>query len=826
MSPDKLTIDGMELQYRPGESILDHARRQGIHIPTLCHIAPLSPLGSCRICIVEDASRGRMVASCVTPAAAGMVIDTRSARVLRTRRNILRLILASHPEACVVCDKGNRCALRERAAELGVGTTGLDRIALPPRQGDPNPHIQRDLSKCIMCGRCTRACHELVVEGVVDYHRRGFAAQPATPFDLPLRDTDCTGCGTCVILCPTGALKEKGRAYQKTVGRVAPAICPHCSCGCPLELELKDSTLVGVRNNGLDEDHQPALCLLGRYGIDFVASSERLRAPRIRKQGELHECSWEEALDFVAAGLSAVREQHSPAALAVLGSGRSSCEESYLLQKLARTALGTNNIDLQGRGLLVQDEAGPSRGSMVLDRTASPFSTLGDCDVLLVVGADPTQEAPALGYALKRAVRLGGARLILGELCRNPLTRLSTLALPAHPGTEGLLLAGLAIALAEDDLRRMGKSVEVSAALDIFQYLSPDFGLSEVVARTGVPAAELAEAAELLFDAEHVGIVYGPRLVEHIDAGANLRALLLLVEALRTLAKVRVSLFVSGLEVGTRGACRMGLLPAHLPGYRPVACTGSRAQLESLWRAELPPWPGLSLAQMGAAPGRIKGLLAVTADPLAELVSRAGGVLPPGSLEFLALVDVFDGELTRLAHAVLPAAAFCEKEGTFTAGDGTVRRQDAVLAPPGLARAETWIFGQLAERLGRPLQTELGAVRREIATLVPEYAPWTQTERSFVLGPSLAGETKDLSLRLEELAPAPLRQPQERGSPIVRGPGLLALPGGSLVGRTRRLSRGWVDGWPEPALAEARRRAWCDDEAAEPCSCGGAAGPT
>jgi len=288
-----ITLDGVEVSGYSGMTILDLARESDVDIPTLCYDPCLIPTGACRVCLVEDESSGALLAACVTPIRSGMVIKTRSERVIERRKVIVQLLLASHPDSCLVCDKGNRCQLRKLASEMGIGLLDFQKIPQLHTIEEVNPYIERDLSKCILCAKCIRADHELVVEGAIDYIGRGFSTKPATFYDLPLEKSECTFCGTCVALCPTGALFEKERIYHGTTTSAVETVCPFCGCGCGLRLEVKDNRLVRASPSARSPVNRNALCVRGSYGYDFVHSPDRLTSPLIRTGDDFQAASWE-----------------------------------------------------------------------------------------------------------------------------------------------------------------------------------------------------------------------------------------------------------------------------------------------------------------------------------------------------------------------------------------------------------------------------------------------------------------------------------------------------------------------------------------------------
>jgi len=356
-----ITLDGVEVSGYSGMTILDLARESGVDIPTLCYDPYLTSTGACRLCLVEDERSGALLAACVAPITAGMVINTRSPRVMERRKVIIQLMLASHPDSCLVCDKGNRCQLRKLASEMGIGRVELQRIPQLSAIEEANPLIERDLSKCILCAKCIRACQELVVEGALDYIGRGFTSKPTTLNDLPLEKSECTFCGTCVALCPTGALMEKERTYRGTTTTTVETVCPFCGCGCGLCLEVKDNQLVRARPGTESPVNNGTLCARGSYGYDFVHSPERLVSPLIKMEGSLQVVSWEQALDRAAAEFKRIKEDYGPDSLAVLGSSKCTNEENYLLQRLAahlwlRPKVGTDFALINGLARVIIDE--------------------------------------------------------------------------------------------------------------------------------------------------------------------------------------------------------------------------------------------------------------------------------------------------------------------------------------------------------------------------------------------------------------------------------------------------------------------------------------
>jgi len=728
-----ITLNGREVSGHPGMTVLELARESGIAIPTLCYDAHLTPVGACRICLVEDEQTGALMASCVAPIALGMVINTHSERVIAHRKTIVNLMLASHPDSCLVCDKGNRCQLRQIAADMGIGLVELQRLPQMAAIEEVNPFIERDLSKCILCGKCIRACQEMVVEGAIDYFQRGFFTKPATYGDFPLESSECTFCGTCVALCSTGALTEKEKTYHGTTKTAVETTCPYCGCGCSISLEVKDGQVIRVTPGKEDRVNQGTLCVRGSYGYDFVHSPDRLTKPLVRTEDGLEEVSWEEALERAAGELKRIKEEHGPDSLAVLGSPRCTNEENYLLQRFARCVLGTNNTDNGSRLYSSTTEAVPA-----LSHRRDYLDTLEQSDVIMVIGADPSSSAPVMEYAIKRAVRFKGTRLILVDPRRTGLASFAHLWLRPRVGSDVALLDGLARVIIDEDLldkefvtRRTNNLEELVRALDKY---SPE----DTEAITGIPAETIRAAARLYAKADSAAIVYGSGITQYSSRTNNLKALANLVLLTGNIGVEKGGVYPIMRESNARGADEMGALPNFLPGYQSVTDAGARKRFEECWGVSLPTKPGLTAVEIieQAKEGKIKGLYVVGENPAlsfphSSLVSEA-----LACLECLIVQDIFLSKTAGLASVVLPAASFAEKEGTFTSFEGRVNRLRKAIEPIGESLPDWEIVQRLAEKMGSPLPfSSPQQIMDEVERLVPLYRGYTEVEKLPQAGP-------------------------------------------------------------------------------------------
>ena len=347
MNTVKLQIDGREVSVTEGSTILDATTSAGIEIPRLCHMEGLPPNAACRLCVVEVDGARNLPASCSYPVANNMVVQTASERVVKARKLVLELLLSDHPFDCMTCEKSGDCDLEKYAYEMGVSSSRFEGEKHAYPLDETNPFIMRDYNKCILCGRCVTACNEIQFVGAIDIAHRGFDAKVAAPFDRSLLDSTCTFCGNCVSVCPTGALVENNRRFQGREWELTKTatICPYCGVGCNIELNVKDNRIVKVDPMDNAAVNGSSLCIKGKFGLDFVASPDRLTTPLIRRNGELTEASWDEAYDLIAGKYSRIKEESGPDAFAFLSSSRSTNESNYMVQKFARAVIGTNSVD-------------------------------------------------------------------------------------------------------------------------------------------------------------------------------------------------------------------------------------------------------------------------------------------------------------------------------------------------------------------------------------------------------------------------------------------------------------------------------------------------
>lgn len=669
-----ITLNGIEASGHSGMTILELAQEMGIKIPTLCHHPHLQSIGACRVCLVEDERKGTFHAACVTPLAPGMVINTCSPRVIEYRKVVVKLMLASHPESCLVCEKGNRCALRQIAADLGIGL--VEYYPMPHFTGtrEVNPFILRDLSKCILCAKCIRADHELVVEGAIDYIDRGFEARPATITDGPLEVSECTFCGTCVEVCPTGALFERGKPHPGTSTRRTATTCSLCGCGCSLWLEVSDNQVTGVRPGIPGSANGITLCVKGHYGYDMINQAHRLKKPSVRKDDVLREASWDEALQAAARGLMNIKKKYGGESIALLAGAHCTNEEAFALKRFASDALGTQRAVCVTSSSMLPFIRGMEE-TVGFAGTGNTTGDLEDAEVVLLVGANPTDTAPIMGYSIKRGVRKKHTALIVVDPLETKLSHHAQLWLRPFPGGDEVLLAAFLRLILLSERFTGSDAPNGNVDLTSLRQRSAGIPLGEVEEQSGVPLDSIQKAVELFCAAQKRAIVFGsgvmaqPRGVQLVKMLCTIGSLLDLFHEEKTM------LFPLIKQSNAMGCFHMGLM--------------ENGTAEEVFGDILE--------------GTVKGLWVVGDDPLLSIPGRGEIERALGKLEFLMVSDSFPNPTGGKAHVVFPSSTFAEKSGTITNLEGRVQRIAQAVDCAGESHPDWRTVCDLAEYLGTPL---------------------------------------------------------------------------------------------------------------------------
>ena len=610
----RVVVNGQGVEVAEGATLLDAARAAGADVPTLCFDERLSPYGGCRLCLVAVADAKGPVAACTTPATAGISISTEDPEVRETARRVLELLVGSLPVRALEqrSELGRLCRrLGVEASSFGTGT--------PARGVDhSHPYVKLDRDLCIACARCVQMCDEVQGTFALELAGRGFDTVVMPGTGGPWIESDCVACGGCVDTCPTGALSEPGLLDPAPIERVTATTCGYCGVGCGLDVHVRDGGVAAVtpqRDAPVNRGHA---CVKGRFAHGFVRSGDRLTTPLIRRGGELSRASWEEALDVAASAIERVISRRGRDAVAAISSARATNEENYLVQKLMRTVIGTNNVDNCSRLCHAPSAAGLT-ATFGLSGGTNCFEDFDHADCFLLAGANPTEAHPVVGARVKQRV-IEGARLVVVDPRRIELAGYADVHLQNRPGSNVAVFNAFANVLVADGLLderflagRADGLEELRAVLDAH----PPEWAEEI---SGVPADEIRKAAHIYGEASCPAIVYGLGITEHAHG----------TDGVRTLANLAILTGHVGTPLGAgvnplrgqnnvQGASDVGALPDLLPGYRRVADEAARAEVAAVWGSEVPPKPGLRILDMFSAAlhGEL-GVLWVVGEDIAQ----------------------------------------------------------------------------------------------------------------------------------------------------------------------------------------------------------------
>jgi formate dehydrogenase major subunit len=747
-----LTIDGFPVTAPAGTSIMRAAMEHGTQIPKLCATESLEAFGSCRLCLVEIEGRAGTPASCTTPVAEGMVVRTQTERLKALRKGVMELYISDHPLDCLTCSANGDCELQDMAGAVGLrevryeggganhvrAREGREANDLFRPKDASNPYFTFDPSKCIVCSRCVRACAETQGTFALTISGRGFESHVSAGMDEAFLDSECVSCGACVAACPTATLQEKSVIEIGTPDRAIETTCAYCGVGCSFKAEMRGDEVVRMtpsRNGKANHGHS---CVKGRFAWGYATHRERITTPMIRAAitDPWRETTWEEAIAHVAREFRRIQATHGKDAIGAITSSRCTNEETFLVQKLVRAGFRTNNVDTCARvchsptGYGLKQTFGTSAGTQ-------DFDSVEDADVMLVIGANPTDGHPVFASRMKKRLRQG-AKLIVVDPRRIDLVRTPHVEAAHHlaltPGTNVAVINALAHVVVTEGLVDEA-FVRERCEIDAFEHwaafiAAPENAPEAVEAVSGVPAGTIRAAARLYATGGNAAIYYGLGVTEHSQGATTVMAMANLAMATGNIGRRGVGVNPLRGQNNVQGSCDMGSFPHELPGYRHVSDDATRRMFEAFWGVPLESEPGLRIPNMldAAIEGSFKGLYIqgediAQSDPDTRHVSAG-----LSAMECVVVQDLFLNETATFAHVFLPGSTFLEKDGTFTNAERRIQRVRKVMAPrnrdrTGRGYADWEITLKLAEAMGVPMAyAHPSEIMDEIARLTPSFA--------------------------------------------------------------------------------------------------------
>ena len=727
-------VDGTPVTVPAGTSVMRAAAEAGLSVPKLCATDSLQPFGSCRLCLVEIDGKKGTPASCTTPVEPGMVVHTQTPRLARLRRNIMELYISDHPLDCLTCPANGDCELQDMAGVVGLrevryGYAGENHLDAPTDTS--NPYFSFDESKCIVCSRCVRACDEIQGTLALTIVGRGFESK-VSPGGTNFFDSECVSCGACVQACPTATLSEKTVIELGTPARTVATTCAYCGVGCSFNAELRGDELVRMvpaKNGGANEGHS---CVKGRFAWGYATHPDRITAPMVRDSivEPWREVSWDEAIGHAARRLREIQARHGVDSIGGITSSRCTNEEVFVVQKMVRAAFGNNNVDTCARvchsptGYGLKQTFGTSAGTQ-------DFKSVASADVIMVIGANPTDAHPVFASRMKRRLRKG-AHLIVVDPRRIDLVRSPHITADHHlqlrPGTNVAVVNAMAHTVVDEalvDTEFVQQRCDPELYAQWEQFIRQHENSPEAVEQvSGVPAADIRAAARLYAAGPNSAIYYGLGVTEHSQGSTMVMAMANLAMATGNIGRDGVGVNPLRGQNNVQGSCDMGSFPHEFAGYRHVSDTAVREQFEALWGTALQSEPGMRIPNMfdSAITGGFKAMFVqgedvAQSDPNTLHVQKA-----LESLELLIVQDLFLNETARYAHVFLPGTSFLEKDGTFTNAERRINRVRPVMTSR-TGKQEWEVACELATALGYEMHYDSSAqIMDEIATLTPTFA--------------------------------------------------------------------------------------------------------
>ncbi|PPD01969.1 MAG: formate dehydrogenase subunit alpha [Hyphomicrobium sp.] len=742
-----LEIDGREITVPEGTSIMNAAMQLGIAIPKLCATDSLDPFGSCRLCLCEVEGRKGTPASCTTPVAAGIKVTTQNERLAKIRKGVMELYISDHPLDCLTCAANGDCELQDMAGAVGLrevryGYDGENHVFAKSHDGSinesykakdtSNPYFTFDPSKCIVCSRCVRACEEVQGTFALTIDGRGFASHVSASMDESFLASECVSCGACVQACPTATLIEKSVVDMGQPEHSVVTTCAYCGVGCSFKAEMQGEQVVRMvpfKDGGANEGHS---CVKGRFAFGYATHKERMLSPMVRDKitDPWRVVSFDEAINFAAKKFKDTQAKYGKGSIGGITSSRATNEEVYVVQRLIRAAFNNNNVDTCARvchsptGYGLKQTFGESAGTQ-------DFKSVDKSDVIMVIGANPTDGHPVFASRMKKRIR-EGAKLIVVDPRRTDIVRSPHIEASYHlqlqPSTNVAIMNAIGHVIAVENLidrKFVARRCEPSDFKRWDEFIKrPENSPEALEAITGVPAEQVRGAARLFATGGNGAIYYGLGVTEHSQGSTMVMAMANIAMATGNIGREGVGVNPLRGQNNVQGSCDMGSFPHELPGYRHVSNNEARAVFEKEWGVKLENEPGLRIPNMfdAASDGSFRGIFIhgediAQSDPNTHHVEHA-----LSSMDIVVVQDLFLNETAAFAHVFLPGTSFLEKDGTFTNAERRINRVRKVMREKqGMAEWE--IVSRLATAMGYPMHYNSAAeIMDEISRVTPTFA--------------------------------------------------------------------------------------------------------
>jgi formate dehydrogenase major subunit len=732
-----LTIDGQQVDVPKGTSLMRAAVDAGVQVPKLCATDSLEPFGSCRLCLVEIEGRKGTPASCTTPAEAGMVVHTQTPRLQQLRKGVMELYISDHPLDCLTCSANGNCELQTQTGVVGLRNVRYGTGAAAGEhhcdltQDESNPYFTYDPSKCIVCNRCVRACEETQGTFALTISGRGFDSRVSPGQDQPFMDSECVSCGACVEACPTATLQEKSIIELGQPEHSVITTCAYCGVGCGFKAEMKGNTVVRMvpwKDGKANEGHS---CVKGRFAWGYATHQDRITQPMVRDRitDPWREVSWEEAIGHAAEKFKGIQAQYGTDSVGGITSSRCTNEEVYVVQKLVRAGFGTNNVDTCARvchsptGYGMGETLGTSAGTQT-------FKSVEVADVIIVMGANPTDAHPVFASRLKKRVRQGAQLIVIDprriDLVDSPHIK-ATHHLALKPGTNVAMMTALGHVVVTEGLVHeafVQERCDLKSFNEWREFVAkPDNSPEAFEAITGVPAEEVRAAARLFAKGPQSAIYYGLGVTEHAQGSTAVIGICNLAMACGMFGREGVGVNPLRGQNNVQGSCDMGSFPHELPGYRHISNDEVRTAFDQAWGVTLNPEPGLRIPNMfdAAMAGTFRGLYCVGEDIVQSDPNTQHVAAALEAMDCVVVQDIFLNETAKYAHVFLPGSSFLEKDGTFTNAERRISRVRQVMPP--LSGLGDWeVTAKLSTALGYPMNySHPEEIMQEIAALTPTF---------------------------------------------------------------------------------------------------------